>query len=290
MRIWRSGSSSDSGTTKDAVYNSEGGYWQVKFSEADIKKGNKGDVACVEAWAYDKENNKSDSKANYDFPFAGKTSGLGTFKARIVLKEDTNYCLGISGKNNGDVLQLKTKDTKDETQIWEITERADGLYKIINTYVNKSIDVSGGSQVDNDGAKIQLSDYVSGQYNLKFMLQEYNKGYRILPSHTGYCRALDVKDGKIVNNQQIQLYSTNTSNNKAQTWIFEEVVDYPKGDINGDGEINARDAKLAIQHFTGKIELTDEQIARADVYADGEINARDAKLIIQFFTGKITEF
>ena len=69
-----------------------------------------------------------------------------------------------------------------------------------------------------------------------------------------------------------------------------QIVESNLGDINGDGMINARDAKLAIQYFTGKVELTDEQIARGDVNFDGNINARDAKLIIQFFTGKIANF
>ena len=74
------------------------------------------------------------------------------------------------------------------------------------------------------------------------------------------------------------------------TLNVEEAPEIQLGDINGDLEINARDAKLAIQYFTGKIELTTEQQARADVNKDGNINARDAKLIIQLFTGKITEF
>ena len=71
---------------------------------------------------------------------------------------------------------------------------------------------------------------------------------------------------------------------------FISAIKYQKGDINADGKINARDAKMALQHFTGKIKLTDEQKERADVNEDGKINARDAKLILQFFTGKIKKF
>ena len=58
------------------------------------------------------------------------------------------------------------------------------------------------------------------------------------------------------------------------------------GDVNGDGKINARDAKLVLQYFNGKVELTEEQKAKADVNGDGKINARDAKLILQIFNGK----
>ena len=70
----------------------------------------------------------------------------------------------------------------------------------------------------------------------------------------------------------------------------QESGDIALGDINADGQINARDAKMALQYFTGKIQLTEEQIKRADVNKDGQINARDAKLILQYFTGKIESF
>ncbi len=225
MKIWRSGYGSNTGTTKEAKYNSTGKYWEVNFSESEIKQGNTGGVVCVEAWAYDKEGNKSDSAANYNFPFAGKTTGLKTFKARIVLKNNKNYCLGIAGKNNGDALQLKTKSTTDNTQIWQITESADGFYKIINVSANKSIDIQGGAGVDNNGAKMQLWSYVQNQTSHQFMLQKYNEGYRIVPTNTGNVRALDVKDGKIQNNQEIQLYTAETSNNNSQTWVFEEIAE-----------------------------------------------------------------
>ena len=62
------------------------------------------------------------------------------------------------------------------------------------------------------------------------------------------------------------------------------------GDVNDDGKINARDAKLVMQHFTKKITLTEEEQKRAEVSGDGKINARDAKLIMQYFTKKIDKF
>ena len=58
------------------------------------------------------------------------------------------------------------------------------------------------------------------------------------------------------------------------------------GDVNGDGKVNARDAKLVLQYFNGKVEFTEEQKAKADVNGDSKINARDAKLILQIFNGK----
>jgi len=58
------------------------------------------------------------------------------------------------------------------------------------------------------------------------------------------------------------------------------------GDVNGDEKINARDAKLVLQYFNGKVEFTEKQKAKADVNGDSKINARDAKLILQIFNGK----
>ena len=75
-----------------------------------------------------------------------------------------------------------------------------------------------------------------------------------------------------------------------RTLTITEDTELALGDINADGKINARDAKMALQQFTGKIKLTEDQKSRADVNDDGKINARDAKMILQYFTGKIKEF
>jgi hypothetical protein len=55
------------------------------------------------------------------------------------------------------------------------------------------------------------------------------------------------------------------------------------GDLNGDGRINARDARLLLQYVAGLVELEDESIA--DFNGDGRINARDARALLQFIAG-----
>ncbi|MGI6265012.1 MAG: dockerin type I repeat-containing protein, partial [Acutalibacteraceae bacterium] len=72
-----------------------------------------------------------------------------------------------------------------------------------------------------------------------------------------------------------------------------EVVDEPdqlEGDADGNGEITAADALMALQAATGKIDLTDAQKAAADVDGNGEVTAADALAILQFATGKIESF
>ena len=88
----------------------------------------------------------------------------------------------------------------------------------------------------------------------------------------------------------VQLYECVSDTNKSQTFSIEKINQYELGDIDGDEKINARDAKLVMQHFTKKITLTEEQQERAEVSGDGKINARDAKLIMQYFTKKIDKF
>ena len=60
--------------------------------------------------------------------------------------------------------------------------------------------------------------------------------------------------------------------------------------MNGDGQINTRDAKLIMQYELGLIDETKLDLLAADVNGDGAVNTRDAKLIMQFELGIITEF
>ena len=55
------------------------------------------------------------------------------------------------------------------------------------------------------------------------------------------------------------------------------------GDVNGDGEITARDASLAYMAYNETYEPSDAEFAAMDVYVDGEITARDASLIYMVY-------
>ena len=222
MRIWRSGYAADTGTTKNATYNSAGGFWEVKFTESDIKKGTSG-VVCVDAWAYGKNGTKSENAGVMDFAFAGKKTGLGTFKARIVPKSNTTYCLGISETSSGSDVKLKTKSLTDSSQIWDITEFSDGSYGIVNSSTGLTLALEGGDSKDANGVIVELAKFNSSRRDQKFMLQTYNGGYRIVPINTGGVRALDIKDGTMQNNQTIEEWQTVNSANNAQTWIFEKI-------------------------------------------------------------------
>lgn len=60
------------------------------------------------------------------------------------------------------------------------------------------------------------------------------------------------------------------------------------GDINADGNIDAQDALMALQHSVGVIRL--EVFDAADVDGSGLVDAADALLILQKSVGLIAEF
>lgn len=57
------------------------------------------------------------------------------------------------------------------------------------------------------------------------------------------------------------------------------------GDLNGDGEITARDAALVYHIVNGKKELTEALLGIADLTGDGKITSRDAQKIYNHVNG-----
>lgn len=62
-----------------------------------------------------------------------------------------------------------------------------------------------------------------------------------------------------------------------------------KGDVNGDGSINAQDASLIQQYVARKFDADIEGffVDAADVNVDGEVSAQDASLVLQHAAKKI---
>ena len=82
----------------------------------------------------------------------------------------------------------------------------------------------------------------------------------------------------------------NTSN---VTYVFADtdIADFlvKRGDINGDGKVQASDARLALRASAKLEKLSDEQLKSADVIANGEVTAADARSILRV-SAKIDEF
>ena len=57
------------------------------------------------------------------------------------------------------------------------------------------------------------------------------------------------------------------------------------GDVNGDGRVNARDARALLRYLAGLVEENELNLAAADYNSDGRINARDARAILRYIAG-----
>ena len=219
---WQTGNSATSGTTKWAT-SMGNGYWETTFTKAEAKIV--GDnLGCIRAWAYDATGNESNYDGIYDFVFGQKVNLGNSFVARIVSKSYSNYCIGLSGTNNGDDLKLKTKNQSDDSQLWSFIRNSDGTYQIINVKANKSFDTDGGTSAKDNGTIMQLWSYTGSASQMQYVIQSYNGGYRFVPANQDKVRGVDLKDGKAQENQPIIVYQVGSKDNKAQTWTLEKVA------------------------------------------------------------------
>lgn len=103
--------------------------------------------------------------------------------------------------------------------------------------------------------------------------------------------ALSEAKGLATDADQTAVDNATAKLNAAITGLQEEpVVTVLLGDVNGNGEITAEDALLALQTATGKVTLTPDQIKAADVVDNDGVTANDALLILQYATKKIAQF
>ena len=57
------------------------------------------------------------------------------------------------------------------------------------------------------------------------------------------------------------------------------------GDVNGDGKVNARDARTILRYIAGLVGTDEFELSVADFNGDGKVNARDARGILRFIAG-----
>jgi len=62
--------------------------------------------------------------------------------------------------------------------------------------------------------------------------------------------------------------------------ISNEAPAFMQGDVNGDGEITTSDARMAMLHALGGMELTGQALMLADYNGDGDVSTTDARLMI----------
>ena len=57
------------------------------------------------------------------------------------------------------------------------------------------------------------------------------------------------------------------------------------GDVNGDGQMDEKDAEMIMGHLSGDVVLDSEQVKRADVDGDGKITYVDAMSVMDKANG-----
>lgn len=63
-----------------------------------------------------------------------------------------------------------------------------------------------------------------------------------------------------------------------------------KGDMNGDGNVNAMDVNIAKRLLSGSVTPTKAQKTAGDINGDGQLNGKDANLLTRFASGAIKDF
>lgn len=70
----------------------------------------------------------------------------------------------------------------------------------------------------------------------------------------------------------------------SHSWLVDK-LSMPTGDINGDGNVTAVDARIVLQIVAGLQSNDSEKIAAADLNTDGALTAVDARIILQKVAG-----
>ena len=81
-------------------------------------------------------------------------------------------------------------------------------------------------------------------------------------------------------------YQHSYENGKCAHCGAEEVQTQVKlGDVNGDGNVNSRDARMLLLHLADMAEPGRVDLIAADYNQDGNVNSRDARMLLRARAG-----
>ncbi len=90
------------------------------------------------------------------------------------------------------------------------------------------------------------------------------------------------RNGSVIDNE-ITVMMPASDGGTAYKMFSVQFADVLRGDIDGDGKINAKDTNLLIQIVIGNL----EKVPAADIDGDGKINAKDTNLLVQIVIGNL---
>ncbi len=214
------------------------------------------------------------------------------------LTEDTSaYYTGLINALAFSVVQYAVEMPVLVGAIHEINP--DAVVVIVGMY-NPLSDVS----FDTGDGIIELGEYVD---YLVEAVAVHGLAYAMISGNAIYVDARDVQTGNtatlLENSHLIQLIATQFAalypSAAGDQYIANQIADALNlsyetsglwGDADGNGVVNAKDAKLVLQYSVGEIDDTELDLSVCDVDGNGTVNAKDAKLILQYSTKEISVF
>ena len=138
----------------------------------------------------------------------------------IAATGNPSYYLDIDGSAspaaNGTNVQIYKTTTGDipSNDVWTITY-SDGFYKIAQLGKDVTLDVPSSDTLN--GKNVHVWQSIPSSSGQKWAVSKNgNNGYRLEAKCSGY--SLDIVDGRLANNTNVQVWTDNSAN--AQSWLF----------------------------------------------------------------------
>lgn len=174
-----------------------------------------------------------------------------SYSFNLVLPED----ITIADDGNGGFEEAITLSSRNSKHTVMTNKIADNIYRIGVT------SLSGKSLTGNDGTVLTIKAHVQDDFPWW--------------------------GGRIVVRRPQIVYSDDTKPTVQKTFTSVSVIEYPKGDANGDDEVDLADVQVIIKHYVGKPVTTFIDWV-ADIDGDGEIDLADAILVLNYHMGRIS--
>ncbi len=209
-----------------------------------------------------------------------------TFKNRITYQCEDRGVATIIG--DGTILALKKGQTK---VIATVPAECSATGKKMTTEYTVIVDVPLNSAEITDGDKITMIINSEHQFSVELYPQDTTDEVEIVwdsdaPEYVTINPETGVAEAKQVGKAQIKATIKDKTNGQDLERVIEvEVVDYLKGDLDRNGQVDTADAAVALNLFKYK-NFTDEDMAIGDLDENGLIDTADAAEILNIFKYK----
>ena len=236
-------------------------------------------------WA---KNNFANSGITYDNVVAYQVEMLRRFKPDVVVGHDVNGEYGHGQhRYNADTL-MKALELSGDAANYPASAAAYGTWDVPKTYLHlwsqNPLTMNYDTPLDYYGGRtayqVSLAGYAKHNSQQYTWFTNWAKG-------VGYTKASQITT---YSPMKFGLYRTKVGLDTGINDMFEHIAPpVLRGDTDGDGEVTAADAQLALNAYVrltaGKESgLTETQSAAADADGDSQITVSDAQLILRFYT------